>query len=123
YKRIDIALDPFPYGGGTTSLDALWMGVPLVTLAGQTALSRTGVTLLSNLGLTELIAESPDQYIHIAASLAADLPKLAELRRTLRQRLSLSVLMDATRYTRNLEAAYRHAWKQWCRAGFNPPIQ
>ena len=114
YNRIDIALDPFPYGGGTTSLDALYMGVPLVTLAGQTALSRTGVTLLTNLQLTELIAENPQRYVQIAATLAADVPKLAELRQTLRQRLSKSVLMDAPRYTRHLEEAYRLAWKQWC---------
>jgi protein O-GlcNAc transferase len=114
YNRIDIALDPFPYGGGTTSLDALWMGVPLVTLAGQTALSRTGVTLLSNLDVTELIAENAQQYMRFAATLAADVPKLAELRRTLRQRLSQSVLMDAPRYTRHLEQAYHFAWKRWC---------
>jgi len=116
YNRIDIALDPFPYGGGTTSLDALWMGVPLVTLAGQTALSRTGVTLLWNLDLTHLVAESPQQYVQIAASLAADVTTLAELRASFRERLSQSVLMDANRYTRNLEEVYRAAWEQWCAA-------
>jgi protein O-GlcNAc transferase len=121
YNRIDIALDPFPYGGGTTSLDALWMGVPLVALAGQAALSRTGVTLLDNLNMGELIAQTPQQYVEIAARLASDVRMLAELRHNLRQRLTQSVLMDAPRYTRNLENAYREAWKLWCRASFNPP--
>ena len=114
YNRIDIALDPFPYGGGTTSLDAVWMGVPLVTLAGQTALSRTGVTLLQNVGLLELVAHSPQQYVEIAAELAGHPAKLRELRQSLRHRLTQSVLMDAPRYTRNLEDAYRSAWKHWC---------
>jgi len=114
YNRIDIALDPFPYNGGTTTFDALWMGVPVVTLAGQLPLARAGVTILTNLGLTELIAQSPDQYIRIAAALARDTDRLAALRSTLRQRLRDSVLMDEPRYVRNLEGAYRHAWRTWC---------
>jgi len=116
YNQIDIALDPFPYGGGTTSLDALWMGVPLITLAGKTGLSRTGVTLLSNLNLPAWIAEMHEQYVQIAASLASDVPRLAEVRATLRPRLQGSPLMDEEGYVRNLEAAYRHAWQEWTRS-------
>jgi predicted O-linked N-acetylglucosamine transferase (SPINDLY family) len=111
YNAIDIALDPFPYGGGTTSLDALWMGVPLVTLAGRMPVGRTGVTLLSNVGLSDLIANGPAEYVHIAAGLAANLQRLAELRRVLRGRLESGPLMDARRYTRDLESAYRSAWQ------------
>jgi len=113
YNSIDIALDPFPYGGGTTSLDALWMGVPLVTLAGTLPVGRTGVTLLNQVGLTELIAQTPEQYIQIAAKLAADLPHLSSLRAGLRGRLQASALMDAPTYVRHLEAAYRSAWQRW----------
>ena len=114
YNRIDVALDPFPYCGGTTSLDALWMGVPLVTRAGNTPLSRTGVTLLTHVGLTDLIASSDEQYVQTAAALACDLPRLRDLRSDLRQRLRASPLMDEARYVRNLEEAYRFAWRRRC---------
>ena len=76
YQRIDVALDPFPYGGGTTTCDALWMGVPVVSLAGQTAVGRGGVSILSNLGLPELVAQNPEQYVRIAVELAHDLSRL-----------------------------------------------
>ena len=114
YNRIDIALDPFPYCGGTTTFDALWMGVPVVTLEGQTPLARAGVSILKNLGLDGLIARTPSQYVQIAKDLALDPPRLADLASSLRQRLSGSVLMDETRYVRNLERAYRHAWESYC---------
>ena len=114
YNAIDIALDPIPYGGGTTSLDALWMGVPVITLAGTLPVGRTGVTLLNQLGLNEWIAQTPQQYVQLAARLAGDLPRLAELRQNLRQMLSKSILMDAPRYVRGLESAYRSAWQKWC---------
>ena len=74
YGKIDIALDPFPCAGGTTTCDAMWMGVPVVTLAGRTAVGRSGVSLLSNVGLRQLVAESPDEYVSIAAELARDSP-------------------------------------------------
>lgn len=83
YHRIDIALDMVPYSGVTTSLDALLMGVPVICLAGRTAVSRGGLTIMSNIGLPELVAESPDEYVAIAARLAGDLPRLALLRSTL----------------------------------------
>jgi len=114
YQEIDIALDPFPYCGGTTSCDALWMGVPLVTLCGSSALGRGGVSILSNTGLPQLIGQNVDQYVAIAAALAADLPRLAELRRTLRQRMAQSPLMDQPAFARDIEAAYRQMWRTWC---------
>ena len=114
YQQIDIALDPFPYNGGTTTCDALWMGVPVVSLAGRTAVGRTGASILSNVGLTELVAGSEEQYVQIAAALAGDLPRLRQLRATLRQRMQESALMDAPRFARDVEAAYRQMWQTWC---------
>jgi len=114
YHRLDIMLDSFPYNGHTTSLDALWMGVPLVSLAGTTRVSRGGRSILSNLGLPELLAHSEDEYVDIAGRLAHDLPSLADLRRTLRPRMEASVLMDGSRFVRNIESAYREMWRRWC---------
>jgi predicted O-linked N-acetylglucosamine transferase (SPINDLY family) len=114
YDQIDVALDPFPYGGGTTTLDALWMGVPVVTRVGQTAVGRGGLSILSNLGLAELAAHSTEQYLRIASELAHDQPRLAHLHATLRERMQGSPLMDARRFARNVEAAYRQMWRRWC---------
>jgi predicted O-linked N-acetylglucosamine transferase (SPINDLY family) len=114
YQQIDVALDPFPYGGGTTTCDALWMGVPVVSLAGPTAVGRGGLSILSNVGLPELVARDQEQYVEIAARLAADLPRLTDLRRTLRDRMQSSPLMDAPRFARHVEAAYREMWRRWC---------
>ena len=93
------------------------MGVPVVSLAGQTAVGRGGKSILTNIGLPELIAQTPQQYVHIAAALAGDLPRLVELRGILRQRMQASPLMDAPRFARNVEAAYRQMWRNWCAAG------
>jgi predicted O-linked N-acetylglucosamine transferase (SPINDLY family) len=114
YERIDAALDPFPYGGGTTTCDALWMGVPVVSLAGATAVGRSGLSILSNLGLSKLVAHDSEQYVRIAVELTSDLPRLSALRATLRQRMQDSSLMDAPRFARNIEAAYRTMWQRWC---------
>ncbi len=114
YHDIDIGLDTVPYNGHTTSLDSFWMGVPVVTLVGQTVVGRAGLCQLMNLGLPELIATSPEQYVQIAADLARDIPRLSNLRATLRQRLQSSPLTDASRFARNLEAAYRQMWRRWC---------
>lgn len=114
HNRIDINLDTFPFTGGTTSLHSLWMGVPVVTLAGRHVPSRGGASILGVLGMQELIAGSPEEYVTIAASLARDLPRLAHLRRGLRARLEASPLCDDIRFTRNLEAAYREMWRGWC---------
>ncbi len=114
YQNVDIALDPFPYAGGTTTMDALYMGVPVVTLAGRWATARAGVTLLTNAGLPQWIAHTPQEYIALAASLASDLPALAELRRTLRTHLKSSVLMDGPRFAADVERTFRRAWRYWC---------
>jgi predicted O-linked N-acetylglucosamine transferase (SPINDLY family) len=114
YDRIDIALDPFPYNGITTTCDALWTGVPVVTVPGERPASRAGFGLLSTAGMPELVAASPDQFVQIAVDLASDLPHLAELRRTLRARMQASPLMDAPRFARNIEAAFRRMWQTWC---------
>jgi predicted O-linked N-acetylglucosamine transferase (SPINDLY family) len=117
HERIDIALDPFPCAGGTTTCDALWMGVPVVSLAGQTAVSRAGLSILSNVGLRELVAGTRESYLEIATSLACNLPRLAELRRTLRDRMRQSPLMDAHQFARDVETAYRKMWATWCYRG------
>jgi len=114
YQGIDIGLDTVPYNGHTTSLDALWMGVPVVTLVGPTVVGRAGLGQLMNLGLPELIASSAEQYVQIAADLAQDLPRLSDLRKTLRGRMEASPLMNASRFARNIEALYREIWRRWC---------
>jgi predicted O-linked N-acetylglucosamine transferase (SPINDLY family) len=116
YHRIDIGLDTFPYTGQTTSLDAFWLGVPVVTLVGRTGVARAGLSLLANLGLPELAAVTPEQFVDIAAGLARDLPLLGELRATLRDRMQASPLRDAPRFARGVEAAYRKMWRRWCGA-------
>ncbi len=122
YHSIDIALDPIPHGGGTTTCDALWMGVPVVTLAGRTAVGRGGVSILSNVGLPEFIACSGEEYVSIAAELANDRSRLSQLRSTLRQRMERSPLMDAPQFARNIEAAYRQMWLTWCEANTAPRV-
>ena len=112
--EVDIALDPFPYNGGTTSIDTLIMGVPVVTLAGDRSIARGGVSLLSNLGLTELIAATPQDYVNIVRQLADDPARLATLRSHLREWVQASPLMDQERFTRNLEALYQQMWHTWC---------
>jgi predicted O-linked N-acetylglucosamine transferase (SPINDLY family) len=112
YHRLDIVLDTFPYNGHTTSLDALWMGVPVITLAGQRPLSRAGLSQLSNLGLPELVAHSTEAFVETASNLCADLRHLADLRASLRPRMVSSVLMNAAHFTRQVEAAYRSMWRE-----------
>jgi predicted O-linked N-acetylglucosamine transferase (SPINDLY family) len=113
YDRIDIALDPYPYNGITTTCDALWMGVPVLTLPGKTPASRAGLSLLTAAGVPEMIASSESDYLRLAAELAADLPRLTELRRTLRSRTLASPLMDAARFAAEVERAYRKMWRKW----------
>jgi protein O-GlcNAc transferase len=121
YQRIDLGLDPFPYNGMTTTCDALWMGVPVLTLPGEMPASRAGLSLLSNIGLGELVTHSEEDYVRMAVELAGDLPRLADLRTALRSRMLASPLMDALRFARNVEAAYRSMWQAW-RIG-QPPIR
>jgi protein O-GlcNAc transferase len=118
YQQIDVGLDPLPFTGGTTTCDALWMGVPVVTMTGDTAVSRGGLTLLSNAGLGHLAAgpgrEGEARYVQIATDLLRDADQRATLRRTLRRQLQSSSVMDAARFARNVESAYRSIWQRWC---------
>jgi protein O-GlcNAc transferase len=114
YQEIDIALDPFPHGGGMTTLDALWMGVPVVTWPGCTISSRLAAASLTALGLTDFIASDLDTYVELAIAKATDLNSLSLLRGTLRKRVANSALGDPARYTCAVEAAYREMWRCWC---------
>jgi protein O-GlcNAc transferase len=114
HQQVDIALDPVPYAGGTTTCDALWMGVPVVTLAGETAVARAGVSLLTTMGLPELIARSADEYIRIAVELAMNPVKLAKLRAALRASMLASPLTDGPGFAREMDEAYRDMWAKWC---------
>jgi predicted O-linked N-acetylglucosamine transferase (SPINDLY family) len=116
YGEIDIALDPFPYSGGLTTCEALWMGVPVVTLAGERLASRHSASHLSNVGLPELIAATPDEYVTAARDLAGDAARLAELRASLRDRVACSPLGNGELFTSNLVAMFRHVWQVWCEA-------
>jgi protein O-GlcNAc transferase len=113
YQRIDLSLDPFPYNGMTTTCDALWMGAPVLTLPGAIPASRAGLSLLSCVGLEEFAASSEENYVGTAVRFARDLPRLADLRANLRRRMQASPLMDAPRFARNVEAAYRAMWQRW----------
>jgi predicted O-linked N-acetylglucosamine transferase (SPINDLY family) len=114
YHSIDIVLDAFPYHGHTTSLDALWMGVPIVSLIGERAVSRAGLGQLTQLDLPEWAAFSTADYVQIAVERAADLPRLASLRASLRPRMERSPLMDAPRFARGIEVSYRALWRRCC---------
>lgn len=114
YHQVDIALDPFPYPGITTTVEALWMGVPVLTLAGQRFISHQGETIMHNAGLPEWIAANEDDYVAKAAAFAGDIKALAALRAGLRERLLVSPLCDAPRFARNFEDALRGMWRKWC---------
>lgn len=115
YGEVDLALDPFPFSGSATTCEALWMGVPVITCPGDTFASRHSLSHLSNVGLSETIASSMNQYVELATSLAADLPRLAALRAGLRGRMAASPLCDGPRLAANLVALLRGAWYQWVR--------
>lgn len=110
---VDIALDTFPFNGANTTFDALWMGVPVVTLAGERCVGRMGASILTAIGETSLIASDVDDYVRCAVALAHDPVRVARLRRDLRQRLAASPICDASSYVRSIEAAYRDAWRRW----------
>ncbi|MDP9175147.1 MAG: tetratricopeptide repeat protein [Planctomycetota bacterium] len=120
YHHIDIGLDTLPYNGHTTSLDSLWMGVPVVTMLGKTVVGRAGWSQLNNLKLTDLAAHTPAEFVNIAVNLANDLPRLANLRSSLRGRMLQSPLTDAKSFTRNIEVAYRNIWQAWCHSQGRP---
>jgi protein O-GlcNAc transferase len=118
HQQVDIALDPFPYNGTTTTCQTLWMGVPLIALAGGTHVSRVGVSMLTSLGLQRLIARDHQEYVSLAVALAENRDELAALRAGLRERMQGSPLTDGARLTGFLEAAYTKMWDDYClRAG------
>ncbi|RAS37946.1 tetratricopeptide repeat protein [Paraburkholderia bryophila] len=114
YHQIDVGLDTFPYNGHTTSLDSYWMGVPVVTRVGDTAVGRAGLSQSTNLGLRELVADTDAQFVDVAAQLARDLPRLGGIRADLRARLAASPLMDGARFAAHVEAVYVKVWRDWC---------
>jgi predicted O-linked N-acetylglucosamine transferase (SPINDLY family) len=111
--ELDIALDPIPFSSGTTTCHALWMGIPVVSLTGQSSVARMGASVLANAGFSELVAHTADEYVAIATGLAADREGLAGLRSSMRRRLLNSPLLDAAGYTRELESLYRQSWREW----------
>ena len=113
YNQTDIGLDTIPYNGHTTSLDSFWMGVPVVTLVGNTVVGRAGLCQLKNLGLPELIAETPEQYVRIVADAGRGFTAPERAAGRLRERMRTSPLMDGPCFARNVESAYRTMWQRW----------
>src|SRR5262249_30153255 len=116
YHRVDIALDPFPFNGTTTTCEALWMGVPVITLRGHRHAGRVGTSLLTRIGLTDLIAHSIEEYVEIALALARNSARLDDLHSTLRPRMAASPMCDENAFARKMEAAFRTMWQHWCEA-------
>jgi predicted O-linked N-acetylglucosamine transferase (SPINDLY family) len=114
FNDVDVALDTTPYSGGTTTCDALWMGVPVITVPGIRSVSRSAASMLATVGLSDWIAASPEDYVRLAVEHARDRAGLLELRRTLRERMRSSPLMDEPQFARDLEHAYRRMWRSWC---------
>lgn len=114
YARGDVALDPYPYNGTTTTCEALWMGVPVVTLRGERHSGHVGATILHHSGIPEFVAESEQEYMNMSIALARDSQRLVALRRQLRPMMRESILMDTPRFARSLESAYRDMWSKWC---------
>jgi predicted O-linked N-acetylglucosamine transferase (SPINDLY family) len=117
FNAVDIALDTMPFGGVTTTFDTLWMGVPVITLPGTRPPSRNAASILTTVGLSRCIASTPADYVRLAAEWAVDAAAIGELRRTLRERMRASPLMDEPRFARDMEAAYRRMWRAWCESG------
>jgi predicted O-linked N-acetylglucosamine transferase (SPINDLY family) len=114
YRGIDLALDPFPHGGGMTTLDALWMGVPVVTFPGRTISSRLAAATLTAASLSDFIAPDLQGYVALAIAKARNLPALAALRARLPARMQATAFGDPMRYARAVEAAFRTMWQRWC---------
>jgi len=115
YGEIDIALDPFPYQGGSTTLDLFWMGVPLVAMAGRKAVQCSTSSILKAVGMTDMVVNSPEEYIKAGVFLAGIVGKIPEIRQNIRKAFQASPFMDERGFTRDLEAAYRDMWRSWCR--------
>jgi predicted O-linked N-acetylglucosamine transferase (SPINDLY family) len=114
FHQIDVGLDPFPQGGGVSTAEALWMGVPVVTLLGATPPSRFTASFLTVLGMQDWIGRSDEDYVRVALEAGRDLPRLAKLRLELRSRAAASSYGDLPRYTRAVEQTYRSLWRRWC---------
>ncbi len=114
YRHMDIALDPFPYNGTTTTFESLWMGVPVVTLVGDRHAARVGTSILSAVDLGDLIAKDPKKYVEIAIRIADDESWRRELRMTLRKKMAQSCLCNAELFAHDVESAYREMWRRWC---------
>jgi predicted O-linked N-acetylglucosamine transferase (SPINDLY family) len=114
YRGVDLALDPFPHGGGMTTLDALWMGVPVVTFPGRTISSRLAAASLTAASLTDFIAPDLERYVALAIAKASDLPALAALRESLPARMASTAFGNPVRYARAVESAFRGMWQRWC---------
>ncbi len=114
YQKVDIALDSFPYNGATTTFEALWMGVPVVTLVGNAHVSRVGKSILATLGFDNLIANTADEFVTLCQTLAKDVKYIQNFRQTIREKMQKSPVMDAKTFTRELEELYQRAWNNWC---------
>jgi predicted O-linked N-acetylglucosamine transferase (SPINDLY family) len=114
FNQVDIGLDPFPHGGGVTALEGLMMGVPVVTLKWPTIPGRLSAAILTPLGLTDWIADSPEAYVRIAVEKSRDLMALSVLRKQLRGRMTSSLIGDPKAYARAVESEYRLLWQEWC---------
>ena len=114
FDDVDLALDTTPYSGGTTTCDALWMGVPVITVPGTRSISRSTASILATLGLSHWIAAGPEDYVRLAVKYAGDQAFITELRQTLRERMRASPLMDELQFARDVEDAYRRMWRAWC---------
>jgi predicted O-linked N-acetylglucosamine transferase (SPINDLY family) len=117
YAGIDVVLDTFPYNGGLTTLEALWMGRPVVAVDGDTLISRQSKAILAAIGLPELCASEPGGFVEIAAGLVQEPARLGSLSRSLRARLQASMLLDHAGFTHQFESALRVEWRRWCVSG------
>lgn len=122
YNQIDVQLDPFPQGSGLTALESFMMGVPLVTLRGKTAPSRTASSLLTTIGMPGWIAEDEEQYVKVCVMAAENFPELADVRRQLRGVMLRSPLGDHVAYTRAVETQYLDIWQTWCKKKIDEKI-
>ncbi len=123
YGDVDIALDPFPHNGDTTTLDTLYMGVPVVTLSGRLGVQRDGATILSAMGLADMVTETPERYREAAVFLAGIVPQIPDLRGNVRRALKGSPLMDEAGTVRAVEEAFRDMWRTWCRSGGSQAVR
>ena len=117
YARMDIALDTYPYNGTTTTCEALWMGVPTISLVGKCHASRVGLSILTRVGLEFFAASTPQEYVAKATALATNLPALVRIRSSMRARIATSGLCHAKAFAAQVESAYRQMWHRWCRTG------